>query len=56
MHDWQSLSHVRRDCKYHVEIVPKYRKKHCMEDSGTKLVMFFGIYVAKGVLNYWKGI
>ena len=26
MHDWQSLSHVRWDCKYHVVIVPKYRK------------------------------
>ncbi len=27
MHDWQSLSHVRWECKYHVVIVPKYRKK-----------------------------
>ena len=27
MHDWTSLSHVRWDCKYHVDIVPKYRKK-----------------------------
>ena len=27
MHDWQSLSHVRWDCKYHIVIVPKYRKK-----------------------------
>ena len=27
MHDWQSLSHVRWDCKYHVVIVPKYRRK-----------------------------
>ena len=27
MHEWQSLSHVRWDCKYHVIIVPKYRKK-----------------------------
>ena len=27
MHDWQSLSHVRWDCKYHVVIIPKYRKK-----------------------------
>ncbi len=27
MHDWQSLSHVRWDCKSHVVIVPKYRKK-----------------------------
>ena len=27
MHDWESLSHVRWDCKYHVVFVPKYRKK-----------------------------
>jgi putative transposase len=27
MHDWQNQSHVRWDCKYHVVIVPKYRKK-----------------------------
>ena len=27
MHEWQSLSHVKWDCKYHVVIVPKYRKK-----------------------------
>jgi len=27
MHDWKSLSHVRWECKYHVVIIPKYRKK-----------------------------
>ena len=27
MHDRQSLSHVRWDCKYHVVFVPKYRTK-----------------------------
>jgi len=27
MHDWQNLSHVRWECKYHVIIVPKYRKR-----------------------------
>ena len=27
MHDWQSLSHVRWDCKYLVVIIPKYRKR-----------------------------
>jgi putative transposase len=26
-HDWQSLSHVRWECKYHVVIIPKYRKR-----------------------------
>jgi putative transposase len=27
MHDWQSLSHVRWECKYHVVFIPKYRRK-----------------------------
>ena len=27
MHEWQSLSHVRWECKYHIVFIPKYRKK-----------------------------
>jgi putative transposase len=27
MHDWQSLSHVKWECKYHIIIIPKYRRK-----------------------------
>lgn len=27
MHDWESLSHVRWECKYHVAVIPKYRRK-----------------------------
>lgn len=27
MKDWQSLAHVRWDCKFHVVIVSKYRKR-----------------------------
>jgi putative transposase len=27
MHEWESLSHVRWDCKYHVVLVPKYRRR-----------------------------
>ncbi len=27
MCDWQNLSHVRWDCKYHVIVIPKYRQK-----------------------------
>ena len=27
MQEWQSLAHVKWECKYHVVIVPKYRKK-----------------------------
>ena len=27
MHDFESLAHVRWDCKYHVVFIPKYRRK-----------------------------
>jgi putative transposase len=27
MHEWQSLSHVRWECKYHVVIIAKYRQR-----------------------------
>ena len=27
MHDWESLSHVRWDCKYHIVIIPKFRQR-----------------------------
>ena len=27
MHQWESLSHVKWECKYHVIFIPKYRKK-----------------------------
>ncbi len=27
MKDWRSQSHVKWDCKYHVVIIPKYRRK-----------------------------
>jgi putative transposase len=37
MHEWESLAHVRWDCKYHVVFVPKYRKK-ALYGSRRKLV------------------
>ncbi len=37
MHEWQNQSHVRWDCKYHVVIVPKYRKKLLFGKLRTKV-------------------
>jgi putative transposase len=37
MHDWQSLSHVRWECKYHVVFVPKYRKKRLYGKSRRRV-------------------
>jgi len=37
MKEYQSLSHTRWDCKYHVVFIPKRRKKPmCPPDSNTK--------------------
>jgi putative transposase len=27
MREWQSFAHVKWDCKFHIVIVPKYRKR-----------------------------
>ena len=27
MKDWQSMAHVKWECKYHIVFIPKYRKK-----------------------------
>ncbi len=41
MHDWQSMSHVRWDCKYHVVFVPKYRKKKIFGGVRRKIGVVF---------------
>ena len=33
MKDWQSQAHVKWDCKYHVVILPKYRRKVLYKDT-----------------------
>ena len=35
--DWQSQSHVKWECKYHVVILPKYRKKRNFKDNRRKI-------------------
>jgi putative transposase len=32
MHDEQSLSHTKWECKYHIVWIPKYRKKAIFEE------------------------
>ena len=56
MHEWESLSHVRWECKYHVVIIPKYRRKVLLrEAAGDRLGRFCGICAASGALNCWRG-
>ena len=37
MKDWQSQAHVKWECKYHVVILPKYRKKHNFKKNRRKI-------------------
>jgi putative transposase len=37
MKDWQSLSHVKWDCKYHVVFASKYRKRVMYEQLRKKI-------------------
>ena len=40
MKEWQSLAHVRWECKYHVVFVPKYRKKVMYGRTGKQIGKF----------------
>ena len=58
MHEWESLSHVRWDCKYHVVIAPKYRKrtlygkmKHDVGEILRDLSRQRGVTVLEGFLK-----
>ena len=37
MHEWQSLSHARWECKYHIVIIPKYRKRKLYGQLGKRV-------------------
>ena len=37
MKDWQSQSHVKWECKYHVVILPKCRKKRNFKENRRKI-------------------
>ena len=37
MKDWQSQFHVKWECKYHVVILPKYRKKGNFKENRRKI-------------------
>ena len=37
MKDWQSQAHVKWECKYHVVILPKYRKKRNFKENRRKI-------------------
>jgi len=54
MHDWESLAHVRWECKYHVVIIPSIAGKCCTASFGPKSGRFCGSCAANVASSCWK--
>ena len=55
MHDWESLSHVRWDSKYHVVIVPKYRRRALYGKFRSDVGQILRDLCRSVVWSCWKG-
>ena len=55
MREWQSQSHVRWYCRYHVVWVPKYRKRAIFGEMRRGLGESFGSGVSGTAWSWWKG-
>jgi hypothetical protein len=49
MKEYQSLSHTRWDCKYHIVFIPKRRKKRVWRTATASWGDFSRVSVAQGV-------
>ncbi len=56
MHEWQSLSHVRWECKYHVVMIPKYRRKVFYGRLRVRAARSCGSCADSEASNWWKGM
>ena len=56
MHEWQSLSHLRWDCKYHVVIIPKYRRKVFYGKLRRQIGTILRDCVVSEASSCWKGM
>ena len=52
MKDWRSQSHVKWDCKYHVVIVPKYRRREFLEAFVRKSGRFSASFAGRRTSNW----
>ena len=55
MKEYQSLSHTRWDCKYHVVFIPKRRKKRVFGVLRRQLGEIFHELVSHKSRRLWKG-
>ncbi len=54
MKDYQSLSHTKWDCKYHVVFIPKYRRKKIFGTVRQHLGENFMSWRNKRRARLWK--
>ena len=55
MHEWQSLSHVRWECKYHVVIIPKYRRRVLYGRLRRRIGLILRELCRQRGLELWEG-
>ena len=53
---YQSLSHSRWDCKYHVVFIPNGGGRCYLEESASNLGKFFMLWPGRRNARFWKGI
>ena len=56
MKEYQSLSHTRWDCKYHVVFIPKRRKKRIFGELRRHLGRCSATWPGTRNRRLWKGI
>jgi putative transposase len=57
MKDFESLAHVRRECKYHLIFIPKYRRKAIYGKLRAAIgEILRDLRKQKGSGGYWKGM
>jgi putative transposase len=56
MKEYQSLSHTRWDCKYHVVFIPKRRKKLIFVKLRKLSVKYYMTLQTRRKVRFWKAI
>ena len=56
MRDWQSLAHVKWECKYSCSDRPKYRRKLLFGHVRKRIGKISSNYVGRRRLSWWRAM
>ena len=56
MDEYESLSHTKWECKYHVVFIPKCRRKRCTRDCESTSGRYFGDWLSRRRAGLKKAI